>query len=262
MLDVIGGISLTALFALCCGVLIARSPLAASARVRLAIIAVLWFTGVGVFAGVGLFSAAGAGTPAIGAALLAPIVVSLWAARRSPAVRALAFGIPLSVLVALHAGRILGVFFLMLLMAGRLPATFALAAGWGDILVAAAALPLAWAIHRQASGWRRLTFAWNVFGFMDLVTAVTLGVGSASDSPARFLFETPASDAMGFLPWVLVPAVMVPLYLLIHIATFARLAHDDVRVPVAGSPNDPEEDGPRRTRRAAAVHGGSTLEMS
>jgi hypothetical protein len=230
MLDVVGGISLTALFALGCAVLIGRSPLEASARVRLAIVALLWFTGIGVLAAAGVFSASGAGTPAIGAALLAPLAVALWAVRRSPAVRALALGIPLSVLVALHAGRFLGVFFLLLFASGRLPQTFALTAGWGDIAVAAASLPLAWAVHRRTSGWRTLTGAWNVVGFVDLVTAVTLGVGSAPGSPARFIFETQASGAMGSLPWILVPTVMVPLYMLSHIAIFARLAHEGARV--------------------------------
>jgi hypothetical protein len=40
---------------------------------------------------------------------------------------------PLAVLVAIHAGRVLGVFFLLLLAAGRLPPTFAMVAGWGDL---------------------------------------------------------------------------------------------------------------------------------
>jgi hypothetical protein len=82
---------------------------------------------------------------------------------------------------------VLGMFFVLLFDAGRLPPTFALTAGWGDIAVAAAAVPLAWAIRHQASRWRPLTFASNILGFADLVTAVTLGVGSAPNSPVRFI---------------------------------------------------------------------------
>lgn len=258
MLDVMGAISLTALFGLCCGVLIGSSPGGTAARPRLAAVAVLWFAGVGSLAALGLFSAAGAGTPAIGTAILVPIVVSLWAVRRSPALRAVALGTPLTALVAAHAGRVLGFFFLLLFAAGRLPPTFAMAAGWGDIVVAIAALPLVWAIHRRVNGWRTLTLAWNLFGFVDLVTAVTLGVGSASDSPARFIFESPSTDAMGFLPWLLIPGVLVPLYLLTHLAIFAQLAR-------SGSDAEWERIqvrlGPDGRRRAARLHGASTILM-
>jgi hypothetical protein len=98
-----------------------------------------------------------------------------------------------------------------------------LTAGWGDIAIAAAALPVAWAIHRQVSGWAAWTFAWNLLGFADLLTAVTLGVGSAPNSPVRFIFESPNSGAIASLPGVLIPGVLVPLYLLSHLAIFAQL---------------------------------------
>jgi hypothetical protein len=49
---------------------------------------------------------------------------------------------PLPALVGIHAARVFGVFFVLLFEAGRLPPTFALTAGWGDIAVAVAALPL------------------------------------------------------------------------------------------------------------------------
>jgi hypothetical protein len=113
---------------------------------------------------------------------------------------------------------------LLLFADGRLPATFANVAGWGDIGVGVLAVPLAIAIHRRVGAWRPLTLAWNVLGFVDLLTAVTLGVGSAADSPLRFIFESPDSGAIGSLPWTLIPAVLVPLYLLTHIAIFARFA--------------------------------------
>ena len=152
-----------------------------------------------------------------------PVVVFLVSAARSPAVRSVALHTPLPALVGIHAARVLGVFFVLLFEAGRLPPTFALTAGWGDIAVAVAALPLAWAIRHQISGWRPLTFAWNLLGFADLVTAVTLGVGSAVDSPVRFIYETPNSGAVAALPWVLIPAVLVPVYLITHLAVFAQL---------------------------------------
>jgi len=231
MIDIIGAISLTALFGLCCGVLIGASPLEAAARSRLALAAVVWFACIGSLAAAGVFSPAGGGALAIGMALLAPIVLTLVAAARSSTFRIAALDTPLAVLVGIHVGRVLGVFFLLLLAAGRLPPTFAMTAGWGDIGVAVTALPLVWAIQRRVKGWRTLTLAWNVFGFVDLVTAVTLGVGSAPGSPVRFIFESPNSGAVGSLPWLLIPGVLVPLYLLTHVAIFAQLARGVVEKP-------------------------------
>lgn len=224
MIDIIGAISLTALFGLCAALLITAIPVGAAARSRVAAIAIAWFAGVGSLGALGIFSVGGFGTMAIGMAVLAPIVLLLVSAVRSSTVRKVVLNVPLAVLVAIHAGRVLGVFFLLLLEAGRLPPTFALAAGWGDIGVALAALPLAWAIQRQVTGWRTMTFVWNLFGFADLVTAVTLGVGSAPNSPVRFIFESPNSNAVASLPWVMIPAVLVPVYLLTHLAIFAQLA--------------------------------------
>jgi hypothetical protein len=223
MIDIIGAISLTGLCGLFSATLITAIPVDAAARRRLAAAAVLWFACISSLGALGIFSATSIGTPAIGAAVIAPIALLLFAAARSSSVRSVALHTPLVTMVALHAGRILGVFFLLLLSAGRLPPTFALAAGWGDIGIAVAALPLAWAIQHQVSGWRTMTFAWNVLGFADLVTAVTLGVGSAPNSPVRFIFETSNSGAIAFLPWVIIPGVLVPLYLLTHIAIFAQL---------------------------------------
>jgi hypothetical protein len=224
MIDIIGAMSLTALFGLCCAVLITAGPVAADARLKAAVVALAWFACIGVLGATGIFSATAVGTPAIAVAILTPIALFLFAAVRSPAVRNVALNTPLPVLVGIHAGRVLGVFFLLLFEAGRLPPTFARAAGWGDIAVAAAALPLAWAIQRQISGWRPLTLAWNLLGFADLLVAVTLGVGSAPGSPVRFIFESPHAGAVAALPWVMIPAVLVPMYLLSHIAIFAQLA--------------------------------------
>jgi hypothetical protein len=187
-------------------------------------VAVAWFTGVAFLAATGVFSAAGVGTPAIALAVLAPVALVLLTAARSATVRGLALGTPLPALVAMHTGRILGVFFLMLYAEGRLPPTFATVAGWGDIGVAVSALPLAWAIHRRVRGWRTFTTVWNIVGFVDLLTAVTLGVGSAPDSPVRFIFESPNAGAVTSLPWLIIPGVLVPLYLLTHVAIFAQLA--------------------------------------
>jgi hypothetical protein len=69
-----------------------------------------------------------------------------------------------------------------------------------------------------------VALAWNVFGFVDLVAAVTLGIGSQPAFPLRFIFEEPGTGLMATLPWLLIPGYLVPLYLLTHLAVFAQLA--------------------------------------
>ncbi len=225
MLDILGAMSLTAIAAIGVAALsLAGSPRDVR-RNRLVLLASGWFVTIAFLGALGVFSQAGGrGTLAIGVAVVAPVLVGLIAYARSRPVRATGFSVPLAVLVGIHAGRLLGGFFVALYEAGRLPPTFALTAGWGDVLIGAAAAPLAWMIHRGAPGWRTLALIWNTAGLLDLLTAVSLGVGSAPDSPLRFLFESPNSGAVATLPWVMIPGFLVPLYLLTHLTVFVRLA--------------------------------------
>ena len=224
MLDILGSMSLTALAILSAGILILAGGGDAASRGRLAAVVGAWFVGITALAGAGLFSRTGAlGIPALAVSVFVPIIVGWVALARSPRVQAFAKAIPLPMLVAVHAGRLLGAFFIALYAAGRLPRTFSMTAGEGDMFIGLMALPLAWAIHRRAPGWQWLTLAWNALGTLDLVSALTLGVGSNAGSPLRFIFETPDSHAIGVLPWALIPAILVPLYMLAHISVFARL---------------------------------------
>jgi len=223
MIDIVASIALTALAVLLPALFIIASPVAWAARRRLGFTLLLWFVLVTALAAAGFFTVTNGGTAAIGAAVVLPVIVGLIAFRRSAALKSLASETPLALLVAVHTGRLLGVFFLLLYAEARLPPTFALTAGWGDIGVAAAAPVVAWAIHRRAAGWRGFALTWNTLGFADLVLAVTLGVGSAIDSPVRFIYEAASSGTISSLPWLLIPGFMVPLYLLTHLAIFHRL---------------------------------------
>jgi hypothetical protein len=224
MLDLLGAMSLTAIAIGLAGTLVFAATRDPRRRRALVLLAAAWFVAVAGLAAAGVFSTPPRGTLAVGAALGVPLVAAAVAAARRPSVRAIALGVPLPLLVGVHLGRLLGAFFVALHAAGRLPPSFALGAGWGDVAVAATALPLALAIRRRASGWRGLTLLWNSVATLDLGMAVTLGVGSAAGSPWRFVFETPDSGALSTLPWVMVPAFLVPIYLLTHAAVFAQLA--------------------------------------
>jgi hypothetical protein len=224
MLDVIGAIVLAVLAAAGPAAVVLASPLERRRAIRVLAAAGAWLAAVILAAALGVFS--GPGIVTLAAAVVAPVVIVALSAPRVPSLRTLALGTPLAVLVVIHVGRLLGAFFLALHADGRLPAAFALTAGWGDIAVALLAVPVAWMAARRSAGWRAATLVWNAVAFIDLVGAVTLGIGSAPDSPLRFIVEPAAPGTMATLPWALIPAFLVPLYLLAHLAVFARLARE------------------------------------
>ena len=221
--DLLGAIGLTVSAALLVGAIAAGTPGSPAARMRLAAVLAGWFGIIVALAAVGVFDdRRGIGTPAIGLAVVLP-VLTLASIGSRETMRSAVLAVPLAVLVGVNAVRVLGVFFLLLHATGRLAAPFAPVAGWGDILAGAAALPVSWAILKQVPGWRSITLAWNAFGLADLAAAVALGVTSAEGSPVRVFFAEPGTAIMSGLPWVLVPAFLVPALMLTHLAVFYRL---------------------------------------
>ena len=198
MIDVDGAIVLTALALTATGTLILAGPVSTVAARRLVVGAGIWLAAVTALTAAGLFSAASrVRTPAIGAAVLVPVLVVTLSSVRGSTIRRLALGLSLAALVAVNVGRLLGVFFVLFMAEGRMGPTFATYAGWGDVAVALLAIPVALTVHRRARGWRALTLAWNAVGLLDLVVAVTLGVGAAAASPLRFIYESPETSPSG-----------------------------------------------------------------
>jgi hypothetical protein len=222
MIDTVGAIVLVAIGIGVTAALVLGSPLEPRKTPRLLALAGGWFAAVAVLAAAGVFIRFGPAT--IGLAVLVPLAVVLLSAGPGSTARTIALGAPVALLVALNATRVLGAFFLFLHADGRLPATFALSAGWGDIAVGLLSLPVAWWASRRAPHWRAVTLAWNAFALVDLIAAVTLGIGSTPGAAIRFIFEDTAPGTMATLPWFLIPGYLVPLYLLTHVALFARLA--------------------------------------
>ncbi|HZS59144.1 MAG TPA: hypothetical protein VFA43_07730 [Gemmatimonadaceae bacterium] len=150
-----------------------------------------------------------------------PLIVAAIASRVSSTQKAM-LSIPMATLIGLNVIRAEGALFLFLAGAGRLAGPFPYSAGWGDIITGVAALPLAWAVSRgRASG---LTVAaWNIFGTLDLIVAVTLGVLSANGSPVQLIHAGVGSLAITQLPWAWIPTVLVPFFLVTHAIIFAKL---------------------------------------
>lgn len=220
--DLLAAIELTVCAAIAISVLSIGFGQDAPARLRITVWLTAWF---GVVATLGatkaLYYKGGLGAPGLGLAVMLPIVVVIARVLRSPSLRRGLDAIPLHVLIGVHAIRVLGVTFLILYGAGRLPAPFAPLAGWGDVLTGLAAAPIAWLAYRQLVS-RRTVLLWNTFGLLDLIVAIGLGAISAP-GVLRLMIADPGSEIMTLLPWLLIPGFIVPLLATTHIAVFYRL---------------------------------------
>ena len=139
-----------------------------------------------------------------------------------PIVRRTFEAVPQSWIVGVQLYRVLGVIFLVLYASGKIPGAFALPAGIGDVLTGLLAPIVALGYARGRSGAERRVLAWNVFGLLDLVVAVTTGF-LTSPLPFQLLSLDAPNQLISAFPLVMVPAFAVPLSVLLHLASLAKL---------------------------------------
>jgi hypothetical protein len=191
---------------------------------RLTILAILsWFAAAFAAGALGIVNEPGRPPFVLAFFLGVPTLGFVLAYATSPSFRAFAKTIPLTLLVGSHVWRFVGLGFVIAWLAGALPAGFGIPEGFGDIIAAAGALALLPRLRRGTAsrGW---LLAWNAFGFLDLLSAVTVGV-LFSEGPLGLLHTPTASTAlMVTFPVSLIPTFFVPLFLLVHALIFARIA--------------------------------------
>ena len=121
--------------------------------------------------------------------------------------------------------RALGVIFLILYGTGKLPGVFAWPAGLGDVLVGVLAPVVAVAYARDPNQNADLVSAWNLFGLADLVIAVAAGMLTSPSPLQLFAFDLP-NELVSQFPLVFVPAFLVPVSVLLHLASLRKLRRD------------------------------------
>jgi hypothetical protein len=171
----------------------------------------------------GLFqSAENQVVPYIAMAITIPIVVGAVLIRWSKTVREIIDAVPQPWLVGIQFYRVIGVTFLVLQTAGRLPGIFALPAGYGDTLVGLAALALGFTYARYQSKCDPLVTLWNYLGLADLAVALATGFLTA---PSRFqILSLDAPNLMiGSFPLVMIPIYAVPLSIVLHLVSLTKL---------------------------------------
>ena len=116
---------------------------------------------------------------------------------------------------AMQAWRWAGLGFLSLYAHGILPGLFAFPAGLGDMAIGITAPWVVLRLIREPSyAASRRYRIWNILGIVDLVVAVSMGTLCSG-----FIHGLPlnvTTNAMGQLPLLLIPAYMVPFFIMLH----------------------------------------------
>jgi hypothetical protein len=229
MLELVNAIALGAELAIVVAVLTTQADVSWNAR-RWAIAGILVWTGLIVAgAATGHFTP---GTPGI--VIQPPAIFAVAAAALSiawlfsPQFRGALLSIPLQALVGLNVLRVLGVFFVLGYLTHQLAAPFGPVAGLGDTIAGLVAISLAISIARGSFN-KSFVAWWNAFGALDLFTALALGALSQDGVPFRIFFGEPGLTAMTQLPSVIVPTILVPIYLLVHLTVAYRLGQAPAR---------------------------------
>jgi hypothetical protein len=67
--------------------------------------------------------------------------------------------------------------------------------------------------------------AWNVFGLLDLLAAISTGMLYSNSSLGVLVRGGVTTERMSTFPVSLIPTFFVPLFILVHLLIFKRLAH-------------------------------------
>ncbi|MGE5172539.1 MAG: hypothetical protein ACM3MD_01795 [Betaproteobacteria bacterium] len=183
----------------------------------------IWFLLAFIGGMMGIFNQPGVPPLSVGLFVLVPIAGFTFAYGVSPRFRHAVDGIPLWFITIAHTWRFVGLGFVIGAMANVLPRQFGFPEGLGDIATAALCLPLARALRDKGRSPRlqKAFIAWNVFGLIDLLSAISLGI---LYSPSSFgVQRTDISTAiMTAFPINMIPTFFVPLFILLHMLALKR----------------------------------------
>ena len=124
-------------------------------------------------------------------------------------------------LLSPHSFRAAGIVFVIAMLLGKLPALFAVPAGFGDIAVGIAT---PWVARKVREGSQAKPLTWfTLLGIADLVSALTLG---ALTGFLQVVHVNPSATLNADLPLATIPTVGVPLLLAMHLTSLRVLSQD------------------------------------
>jgi len=128
--------------------------------------------------------------------------------------------IPTHKLIQLHIFRLIGSFFIVLMLLGLLPSSIGLIAGLGDVITAVSSL---WVASAYANGKiyaRKLAIAWNTFGLLDIfatsATAIIL---------TKISIDTGSQgvEVLASFPFCYIPAFAPATIIFLHVSIYRKL---------------------------------------
>ncbi len=137
-----------------------------------------------------------------------------------PIYKSILKNVQLSDLVSVHIFRLIGSFFLILGFYKALPSSIALLAGCGDVITAISSIFVAQAIRNNKSYANKLTWAWNTFGFLDIIatsatalilTKISIDTGSQG------------VEALAAFPFCFIPAFAPATIIFLHLSIYRKL---------------------------------------
>ncbi len=152
-----------------------------------------------------------------------PPILFLSAWRLSSGVRAWVAAQDLAMITGIQTWRVIGGVFVFLWALGELPIVFAAPAGLGDVAVGLFAVGVTAAVARRTAGWRKASWALIAAGMIDFVFAIGTGLLSVSGGLLHFA-GAPGSDMMLAYPMILIPAYLVPIFMIAHLIAWIKLS--------------------------------------
>lgn len=180
----------------------------------------LYFVYVGVMSFTGIFQEVTL-PPKIFIFTAIPLFIFLNLISKTASVKSIIDSIPLKSMVLLHTFRFIGVFFLITNAYGAIPTKFAYIAGIGDISTAILSIFVASAISNQKVYAQKLTFFWNIFGLLDILSVIVSAIVATKHS-----IDTGSSNdiiEIVTFPFSLIPAFAPATIVFLHICIFKKL---------------------------------------
>ena len=133
-----------------------------------------------------------------------------------PGMRASLLSLDPVLLTEFQAWRILGGLFLAVYAFGHLPGLFAWPAGIGDVAVGVTAPFIAWRLRKEPEFITSPKFrVFQYAGLLDFVIAISMGVIARNEISG--LVGDVTSAPMGEIPLVLIPTLVVPMFIILHL---------------------------------------------
>ena len=183
-----------------------------------------WFLYVGVLGYRGVVANFALRPPGIAFVLLPVVLFLVFFVVRAGTRGVVTF--PLWVLIGAQVFRVgVELFIHQLWQDGLVPKMLTYAGANVDIYVGASAPLIAWLSTRGRAG-QRLALAWNVLGLLALANVVSRAI-LTSPGPLNFIHAEVPNRMIGTFPFVFIPAVFVPLAVVLHVLALRRIGQSD-----------------------------------